>query len=209
MVEKKVKSQKALIMAQSSILFWDKGYAETSMKDISKACGFRPANIYNFFKSKESILYEILLDEMVEILSPIKHLEKDESVPPEKALRLVIENLLRLTLSAKRISKLLFDVALKNLSPPHRLKIIRLRDEFDKITIAIIRRGIRDGVFGDIDEKLAAFSIASMIVRARIWYSPRGKYKVDELVDFIYYFVLNGLGSAGTAVQKLKRAGNP
>ncbi|OHD71385.1 MAG: hypothetical protein A2W19_10305 [Spirochaetes bacterium RBG_16_49_21] len=202
MAEKKNKPPKDLIMAKSSILFWERGYAETSMRDISKACGFRPANIYNFFESKESILYEILLDEMVEILAPIKHLEKDESIHPEQALRLVIENLLRLTLSAKRISKLLFDVALKNLSPAHRKRIIKLRDDFDRITTAIIRRGITAGLFINIDEKLAAFSIASMIVRARIWYSPRGKYTVDEIVNFIYRFVLCGLGSAPAVAMK-------
>ena len=52
--------QRRLIMEKSQVLFWEKGYAETSMKDIANECGFRPANIYNFFASKEEILFSIL-----------------------------------------------------------------------------------------------------------------------------------------------------
>jgi hypothetical protein len=62
-------------------------------------------------------------------------------VHPAQALRLVIENLLKLTLSAKRVSKLLFDVGSKNLAPAHQKSIIKLRDDFDRFAIAIIRRG--------------------------------------------------------------------
>jgi TetR/AcrR family transcriptional regulator, cholesterol catabolism regulator len=201
MADKKGWSNRDLIIAEASMLFWKKGYTETSMKDISRACGFRPANIYNFFACKESILYEILHEEMTEILLPIKYLEDDASVHPSLALRLVIENLLKLTLSAKRVSKLLFDVGLKNLSPAHQKSIIKLRDDFDRIAIAIIRRGKKAGTFADVDEKLAVFSIASMIVRARLWYSPKGRNTVDEIVTFIYNFTLRGLG----AVQKNRR----
>jgi AcrR family transcriptional regulator len=204
MAEKKSRSNRDLIIVESSILFWKKGYAETSMKDISKSCGFRPANIYNFFDSKESILYEILHEEMTEILTPIRHLEEDASIHPATALRMVIENLLKLTLSAKRVSKLLFDVGLNNLSPAHQKNIIKLRDDFDRIAIAIIRRGKKAGIFLDMDEKLAVFSIASMIVRARLWYSPKGKNSVDEIVNFIYSFTLNGLG--GGRARKAKGA---
>ncbi len=202
MAEKKGRSIRDVIIEKSSMLFWEKGYAETSMKDISKACGFRPANIYNFFVSKESILYEILREEMAVILTPIRYLEEDTSIHPALALRKVIDNLLKLALSAKRVSKLLFDVGLKNLAPAHRKDLIKLRDDFERIVIAIIRRGKKARVFSNIDEKLATFSIVSMIVRTRLWYSPKGEHTEDEIVDFIYNFALHGLGAKLPATLK-------
>ncbi len=190
-------TQRELIIVKSSILFWEKGYAETSMRDIAGACGFRPANIYNFFESKESILYEILSQELLEIVSPIKYLRDDESVSPVEALRLMIENHVKLTLGEKSSSKLLFDVGLKNLSPASRKKIIRLRDEYDRIGEAIVRRGKKAGVFAkDMDEKIAVFSIGSIIARSRIWYSPKGKYSIDEIIDLMFTFALRGLGGS-------------
>lgn len=193
---KKAPAQRELIISRASTLFWERGYAETSMKDIAAACGFRPANIYNFFRSKESILYEILHQEMVDIVSPIRYLREDDSVDPLNALRLMIENHVRLTLGEKRSSKLLFDTGLKNLSPANRKRIVGLRDDYDAIGVAIIRRGKKSGLFAkDIDEKIAVFSIGSIIARSRIWYSPKGKYSVEELIDAMYAFALRGLGA--------------
>ncbi|TFH40670.1 MAG: TetR/AcrR family transcriptional regulator, partial [Chrysiogenales bacterium] len=187
----KTHARRDLIINRSSRLFWEKGYAETSMKDIAGACGFRPANIYNFFPGKESILYEILLSEMVEIVTPIRHLVTDESIDPVSALRLLIENHMKLTLGEKSRSKLLFDMGLKNLSAPNRKKIVRLRDEYDTIGAAIIRRGVKAGLFeGIVDEKIAVYSIASIIARSRIWYSPKGRYSVDEIITIVFQFVL-------------------
>jgi TetR/AcrR family transcriptional regulator, cholesterol catabolism regulator len=193
------KTQQELIIAESSRLFWERGYAETSMKDIAGACGFRPANIYNFFTSKESILFEILYQEMTDIVSPIKNLKDDESVDPVDALRLMIENHVKLTLGEKSSSKLLFDVGLNNLSPANRKKIIKLRDDYDAIGVAIVRRGKKAGIFArDVDDKIAVFSIGSIIARSRIWYSPKGRYSVDEIIEFMYRFALRGLGAGAS-----------
>jgi AcrR family transcriptional regulator len=202
LVRKQWKAQEELIIRESSRLFWEKGYAETSMKDIANTCGFRPANIYNFFRSKESILFEILKQEMLEIVTPIKYLKDDERVDPVEALHLLIENHVRLTLGEKRMSKLLFDAGLKNLSPQNRRKIIKLRDDYDQIGEAIIRRGISLGIFSEMDEKIAVFSIASIIARSRIWYSPKGKYTINEIIEFIFNLVNRGLGNFSSTPAK-------
>ncbi len=196
------KSRQDLVISKSSGLFWEKGYAETSMRDIAEACGFRPANIYNFFENKEAILFAILYDEMMQILAPIRHLENDESISPPEGLRLVIENHLKLTLGEKRNSKLLFDAGLNNLSPANRKKIIKLRDDYDRISVRIIERGVKQGVFSCVDARLAVYSIASMIARSRIWYSPDGKFTVDEIIDFVYDFSLRGLGGKPKGSKK-------
>lgn len=187
-------SQGEVILEKSSSLFWEKGYTETSMKDIAAACGFRPANIYNFFTNKEEILFEILREEMEEILSPIRPLENDESLDPRTGVRKIVEHHVKLTLGKKRSSMILFDVGLKNLSSTNRKKIIRLRDEYNRIAVKIVKSGMEQGIFVKTDAKLAVFSIASIIARSRIWYSPKGKFSVDEIIDFIYSFALRGLG---------------
>ena len=116
-------SQRKKILSKASALFWKKGYTETSMKDIACACGFRPANIYNFFENKEKIIFEILREEMEEILSPLRSLEEDTTLSPVEALRKIITHHVHLTLGEKRSSRLLFDSGLNNLSPKNRKKI--------------------------------------------------------------------------------------
>ena len=186
------------ILDKARTLFWKKGYLATGMRDIAAAYGCKPANIYNFFSNKEEILYQVLLDEMEQIIDPIKHLEEDDGTTPEEQLRFVIESHLRLTLSYRRSAKLLFDVALNNLSRAKRKKIVDLRDTYDRIIRKILRRGMDAGSFREIDEKIAGFMLASMITRSRIWYHPKKGVSVDELADFIFEFAVNGLRSEET-----------
>ncbi len=192
------KSPNRKILDKARTLFWRKGYISTSMRDIAAAYGCKPANIYNFFPNKEEILFEVLREEMEEILSPIKHLEEDDGTSPVEQLRLVISSHLKLTLSYRRSAKLLFDVALNNLSRAKRKKIVDLRDTYDRIIRKVLRRGIDSGSFGGVDEKLAGFMISSMITRTRLWYHPKKGVSVEELADFIFEFALNGLRAEET-----------
>jgi AcrR family transcriptional regulator len=195
MVKARVKPgfQKAKMLETARRLFWEKGYRATSMRDIGISYGCKPANIYNFFPDKEEILFEVLREEMEQIIHPIKHLEDDDHTSPIEQLRFLIECHLKVTLSYRRSARLLFDVALDNLSPDKRKKIVDYRDTYDRIIRKVIRRGIDAGHFPEIDVKLAGFMIASMITRTRIWFHPKKGTSVGELVDFIFQFALNGL----------------
>ncbi|MFO7600384.1 MAG: TetR/AcrR family transcriptional regulator [Candidatus Desulfacyla sp.] len=189
--------KKSRLLSKARPLFWQKGYHGTSMKDIAQASGCKSPNLYNFFSSKEEILFEVLREEMEQILSPIRHLEEDESTHPTDQLRMLIQSHLKITLSYRRSAKLLFDVEIEHLSREKREEIKSMRDSYDRIIRRIIRRGRERGCFSNVDEKLAGFMIASMITRTRIWFHPKKGVSVDALGEFIYQFVLEGLGKRG------------
>jgi AcrR family transcriptional regulator len=189
--------QKAKMLETARRLFWERGYNATSMREIAIAYGCRPANIYNFFSDKEEILFEVLKEEMEQIIHPIKDLEEDGHTNPIEQLRFIIESHLKVTLSYRRSAKLLFDVALDSLSPAKRKTIIDFRDDYDRIIRKVIRRGIDAGYWPEVDVKLAGFMIASMITRTRIWFHPKKGVSVSELADLIFKFALNGIMGSG------------
>jgi len=191
--------QKAKMLETARRLFWEKGYNATSMREIAISYGCRPANIYNFFSDKEEILFEVLREEMEQIINPIKHLEEDDGTSPIEQLKFIIESHLKVTLSYRRSAKLLFDVALDNLSPDKRKKIVDFRDTYDRIIRKVIRRGIDTGYLPEVDVRLAGFMIASMITRTRIWFHPKKGVSVSELIDFISKFTFNGLEGSRTS----------
>ncbi len=78
-----------------------------------------------------------------------------------------------------------------------------LRDTYDRILCKIIRRGINSGDFQEIDEKLAAYGIASMIMRVNIWFSPEGRLSTDDIIDFLCEFALRGLRGEGKPKRKV------
>jgi len=189
----KSKSQKERMLDSAGALFWKKGYEGTSMRDIAKACKCKPPNIYNFFPNKEAILFEILKSQMENLVSSVKYLENDEITSPVEQLRLLITHHATYTFSVSKTSKLIFDVELDNLSPAKKKQIVKLRDSYEDILYKIIKRGIASGDFAPIDEKLAVYCILSMILRTIIWFSPKGRLTIPELINFIVEFSLNGL----------------
>lgn len=189
----KRENPKARMLEVARKLFWEKGYHATSMRDIARAYGCRPANIYNFFSDKEEILFEVLSEEMREIIQPISHLEFDEDQDPKEQLKKIIESHLNVTLSYRRSAKLLFDVALDYLNHGKREAIVAMRDHYDRIIRKVIARGMERGIFFTRDPKIVGILIASMITRTRIWFHPGKGLSTEELSQFIFEFVLRAL----------------
>lgn len=182
------------IMSKARTLFGRKGYQNTTVRDIAAAYGCEPANIYNFFPSKEDILFEILSQEMEAIVSCIQCIQDDEETIPELQLKTIFQCHGKVTLGKMRTSKVLFDSSLRSLSKKHQRFIIEKRDEYDKTLRLVIQRGIDSGVFEQTDVKMASFAIASIIARARVWYKPGGEMSVDDIIETLYQFALKALG---------------
>jgi TetR/AcrR family transcriptional regulator, cholesterol catabolism regulator len=196
--------RKKKILALARHLFWQNGYSSVSMRDLARAYGCQPANLYNYFKTKESILFEVLLEEMEQIVQPISHLEYEEDGNPVDQLRFIIASHLKVTLSHRRSAKTLFDVALGSLLPANRKVIVSMRDTYDRTIRRVIHRGQEKGLFMPYDEKLVGFMISSMVTRSRIWFHPKKGVTVDELADFIFRFALTGIQSPDGVQKELE-----
>lgn len=182
------------ILEQARTIFWLKGYERTTIRNIADACGCVQGNIYNYFTSKEEILYKILRDEMESLISTLEPLEHDESTSPVEQLRIFIRSHVYHTLGPVKGQLLLFEMEWRHLSPYRQKQIIALRDIYDRILRKIILRGIDAGLFGRVNEKLFNYAIASVIVQARTtWYSPEGELSLSELSEAIFRLFLNGL----------------
>ncbi len=185
--------RKKKMMDKSRVLFRKKGYHGTSMKELAEAFGCKPANIYNYFKNKEELLFEVLLEEMEQIIDPVAHLEHAEITDPLEQIQFLIINHIRVTLGFRRSARMLFDTELGHLSPSKRRVIIGMRKQYDRILCRLIELGIARGDFRPTNVKLAAYSIASMVARSRVWYSPKGDLTPDEIGEFIFEFAVSAL----------------
>jgi AcrR family transcriptional regulator len=191
--ELKSSIKKSWILDKAGMLFWQKGYHGTSMRDIAAACDCKAANIYNYFKGKEDILFEVIKDITERAVDSVLHLENDETTSPVDQLRSLIDSHLGVLLQMKKSSVLISDTGLQNLSRDHRKVIIDLRDTYDRIMRTVIKRGIQSGDFTIKDEKVIGYLISSVIIRTTIWFSPRGRLSADEVADMIFDFVYRAI----------------
>lgn len=195
--EMKSSIKRTWILDKAGALFWEKGYHSTSMRDIADACKCEPANIYNYFKGKEDILYEVIRDITEQTVASIKHLEDDESTNPVQQLRSLIKSHFEFLARMKRSSVLISDTGMKDLTTEHRKAVIQVRDQYDTIMLRVIRRGVDSGDFAIKDERVVTYLIASVIMRSSIWFSPKGRLSADEVGDIMFDFVYRGIKAAG------------
>lgn len=181
------------IINKAKKLLFANGYDRTTIRDISQACGCTVGNIYNYFSCKEEILYEVLLLEIKELIAVIEPLEDDETTSPVEQLRFLILRHMEHALSHVKTELPHFEMEMRHLSRPHQRKLIEFRDVYDRILRRIICRGIEAGVFAQVNEKLVNYAIAAVIIRARVWYSPKGELSISELSDAIFRLFLDGL----------------
>jgi len=190
---KRTADSKNMIIEKARKIMLDKGYTGTSMREIARACSFDQSNIYNYFRNKEQLLFQILAEGLVSQIESVKHLENDTTTGPLEQLRFIVLNQVNIGLGHTGNDMLLVDAELRNLSPANRKKIVEMRDHYEMIVRKVIRRGIDTGVFIDTDEKLAVTMIVSMILRLNVWFSPKGRLSRDEIAGYIYTFTVNSL----------------
>lgn len=185
--------KKSFILDKAGLLFWQKGYHNTNMKDIADACKCRPANIYHYFKSKEDILYEVIRDITERTVASVRHLEEDETTSPVEQIKSFVKGHYGLLVTMDKSNLLLPDTALRELTPEHQKAIIELRDVYDSILRKVLQRGIESGDFANVDQRVIGYFISSMIIRSNIWFSPTGRLSEDDIVDIMSKFIYRGI----------------
>lgn len=185
---------KKKILAKARVLFGRKGYSETTIRDIAVAYGCEPANIYNYFQSKEAMLFEVLYEETQILVSNIRFLKHDEKTNPVEQLKIIFKVHGELALGEMKPGKLMYDSELKKLTKKHQSMIIELRDEYDEILRLVIRRGINSGIFKNTDLKITSYALASTLMRLRVWYSNKGPLSKAQIISRLCNIALRTLG---------------
>ena len=181
------------ILGKAEALFWRRGYQSTTIVDIANACGCRPANIYNYFSSKEDILYGVISHITHSAVALVRPLGEDITTDPAELLRSFIKTHFEFLAGMKRSIVFIADTGLKDLSEEHRRAIIELRNTYDDALLKILRRAKESDDCDDIDERIVSYLVPSLIIRSNVWYSPKGRLSADEVSDIIFQLVYLGI----------------
>ncbi|MGH2626123.1 MAG: TetR/AcrR family transcriptional regulator C-terminal domain-containing protein, partial [Anaerolineales bacterium] len=107
-------------------------------------------------------------------------------------LRLAIRSYLtRLTEQADLASVLLLEY--RSLEPDLRRRHIARRDRFESLWRRILRRGMDQGEFRAVDEKVAGAALLGVQNWSITWYRPNGRLSSAQLADQFADLLLHGL----------------
>ncbi len=155
--EQKEENRKKIIRAAVDI-FSEKGFRPATMKAVAKSAGVADATIYNYFPTKESILFGYYEDHIKDLIEQLKNIEDFNTYRFQEQLQAVMETSLELYLPDREFVAETSKMVFLSLSSSYRqLKPVRqsfnaiIRDIFD----AAIEVGeIPDQVFLEISHQL-------------------------------------------------------
>lgn len=199
-------SGRSAIVAAATRLFAQRGYAETSMRQIAETAGVSKAAIYYHFRDKDG-LYRTLLDEAIDSLTAAMKRVLDDGPAPAQLARAVA---LHLQFAAEHADLLRVLVAEELRTGDRRRRlgnsIERHREEELAVFQTVLERGIARGEFKPVDPVLSAQALAAVIHildTGLLMADP--PVPVTEAVQNMIDVVLNGLGAVPVSPEDIAR----
>ncbi len=172
-------------------LFAQKGYHATSMREAARELGMTPSSLYNYFKSKEDLLFALMneaVDEALDVLEGICN----GPAPAEEKLHQVLDFYTRyytgdqdkLTLLVNEIQSL----------GARRYRILRDKERRYVRLIRIIFEELgAEGKMKPMDHTVAAFSFFGMVHYTIKWYHKDGPIPPDALARLFIEIFTRGI----------------
>jgi AcrR family transcriptional regulator len=178
------------IVDDSAALFSSKGYHATSIRDIAESVGMLPGSLYAHIRSKEDLLYEIVIRAAAKFLDGLEMAVAGEA-PPRRRLGEAMRAHVRVVAEDVDAARV-FHHEWRALSGGRRGEVVRLRDRYEGLWDDIVRE-----LPGAVDAKLARLLVLSAANWVYTWYDPAGPLTPDQVADGFTQILLRGLGARG------------
>ncbi|MBK9256136.1 MAG: TetR/AcrR family transcriptional regulator [Saprospiraceae bacterium] len=182
------KNKKQTILDAAAVLFREKGYSATSIRDLAYRVGLEPSSIYSHIQSKEELLVTICLDCARQFTEGMQQImESDYS--PKKKLKKLIELHLHIAYN-DATSIAVFSDEWKHLPESALPVFIGQRKEYANNFKEILKEGKRKGIF-DFENVDIIFNT---IINAMRWtYYTSNKHSESDVNAEITGFIIKGL----------------
>ena len=203
-VETRFDRRLAKILAHATNVFYEKGYAAASMRDLSRASGVSLSGLYYYFESKEKLLYLIQKDTFTTIVAGLRERLQEVDNHTER-IRMFIRNHVEYFLANQKAMKVLSheDDVLKN---GFGSEIAAIKREYYRICIELLNDYKRANGL-QFSSRTAVLSLFGMMNWIYTWYNPRVDADAKALAREMGDIFLGGIGAAsGRELQKKKSA---
>ena len=180
------------IVDTASLLYAKKGFAATSIEEISEMAGVSLPVTHHYVKKKSEIM-GMIMEEVLNLFQQSLTKEIEGIHDPEE--RLAIAAVLYFRVVEKQSDKALLIYRNSDaLEKASKAKIMQLEVEVSDIFKQIIDEGIKQGVFDAVDSDLMAYNTMMM---AHAWILKKWHFKrrltLDQYIDLQLRIILNAL----------------
>ena len=187
------------VVTAAGRLFSSRGYHGTSMRDLAGELGLIGSSLYSHIDSKADLLVEV-----VERGAGFFQASADQAMATRgdgaARLRALVAGHVDVVLDhPDEVRTFLYEA--DALEESHREKVLAARDRYEQAFREVLQHGAGDGSLrSDLDPRLAAIFLLSILNVLERWYRPDGRLPRTELVRELLDFGLRGIAPRPRAV---------
>lgn len=185
------------LLAMACRLFAERGFKQTTVRDIADEAGILSGSLYHHFDSKESMADEVLSAFLDELFSQYREILVQELGP-----RKTFEALVAVSFDAihnHQDEVAIFQNEAKYLTQFPRFAYLADRNaEFRTLWTSVLSEGVRTGTFrADLDIEVTYRFIRDTVWVAVHWYRPGGSLTAGDVADQYLGILLDGIAASG------------
>lgn len=180
------------VVTTAAKLFAQKGFAETSIAELTEATGLQRGGLYHYINSKQDLLFAIHERAQAPLINRILEIEKRKA-PPKESLRELARAMLA-GIEQFHDEVVVFFSEWRTINHDPRWEGVRhTRRKIEEVFEHTIARGEKDGIFELKDRKLTILAFIGMLNYSHQWLDPRGRMRPQDIADLFTDIFLNGI----------------
>jgi len=171
-------------------LFWRRGYAATTTREIAAAFGIQQASLYHHIANKEELLYRICVSSLEAFIEelPSAVAQAQPSNRIESLIHTHLTTLLRF--QQRNVTQL---TELRSLSGRHRAEVLALRDKYEQFSRTILSDAqAASAIRSDVPAKYLNLELMSILNHASLWFRKGKSLTEDHLAGIFTKAFLDG-----------------
>jgi AcrR family transcriptional regulator len=186
-------SRRAELLDIAAKLFAERGFKNTTVRDIADAAGILSGSLYHHFDSKEAMVDELLDSFQTELWREYDAIEASGRSPKEK-----LEAVVRASFDAidqHHSEVAIFQTDAVFLSQFERFSYLQERNvRFRDLWTRLLREGVAEGELrADLDVELVYRFLRDTVWVAVRWYRPGGDLSPTQVADQYLRILLEGI----------------
>jgi TetR/AcrR family transcriptional regulator, cholesterol catabolism regulator len=187
----------------AAALFWEKGYAATSTREIAAALGIQQASLYYHIASKEDLFYQLCVASLEQLQSDVESAISEVYDPLGRIRALIRAHLT--TLLGYQVRHVTMLTELRALSGRHHREVLALRKSYAALVRSVIEEAQAAGkVRTDIPAKYLYLALLNVLNWAVLWFRRDQELPASRLTDIFMPVYLNGAATFEAATQKTR-----
>ena len=182
--------RRVAILRAAAQAFREQGFAAAGMREIARAAGLSPANLYYYFAGKNELLFFCQDHALDRMLGAARKAGASKAPHAERVRELITAHVLCML---DELDGAAAHLEVDALPAPLRRRIVDKRDRYEAAVRRLIAGGSRAGAFRACDATLVTRAILGAVNWTVRWYRPGGPRTAAEVAAEFSDYLTRGL----------------